>query len=112
MGPDLLKFIPGEKASDLRTWLESYRYWNQGGMNNVKAMLQLITQRWLLENQNADTAKRSALESIPLPELEVTPDIGLLHPLLSNKYGSDPKSCESKLFEEWHYPHERHLFSP
>ena len=29
IGPDLLKFVPGEKASDLKTWLEAYRYWNQ-----------------------------------------------------------------------------------
>jgi magnesium chelatase subunit H len=29
VGPDLLKFIPGEKAGDLRVWLESYRFWNQ-----------------------------------------------------------------------------------
>jgi hypothetical protein len=29
VGPDLLKFIPGEKVGDLRCWLESYRFWNQ-----------------------------------------------------------------------------------
>lgn len=91
MGPDLLKFVPGEKASDLRTWLEAYRYWNQGGMNNVKAMLQLITQKWLLENKNGDLEKVSSLE---LPDLEITPDVGLLHPLLSN-FAANPKSCES-----------------
>mmetsp|Transcript_33214 Transcript_33214/g.67944 ORF Transcript_33214/g.67944 Transcript_33214/m.67944 type:complete len:1449 (+) Transcript_33214:144-4490(+) len=91
MGPDLLKFVPGEKASDLRTWLEAYRYWNQGGMNNVKAMLQLITQKWLLENENGDLEKVSSLE---LPDLEITPDVGLLHPLLSN-YAANPKSYVS-----------------
>jgi len=42
VGPDLLKFVPGEKAGDLRTWLELYRYWNQGGLSNVSAMFQLI----------------------------------------------------------------------
>jgi len=105
-GPDLLKFIPGEKASDLRTWLEAYRYWNQGGRNNVKAMLQLVTQRWLLEHQRegGDEGQRAvaALESLTLPELEVTPDVGLLHPLLvgegdgAMKFAANPKS-----YMEW-----------
>lgn len=45
IGPDLLKFVPGEKAADLRAWLEAYRYWNQGGKSNVRAMLQQIAYR-------------------------------------------------------------------
>lgn len=85
VGPDLLKFIPGEKAGDLRTWLESYRYWNQGGLNNVAAMLQLVRQRCLMD-KGSDGA---AFEVEPLPELEVTPDVGLLHPLLSNEPGTN-----------------------
>ena len=37
-----LKFIPGEKASDLKTWLEAYRYWNMGGVRNVGSMFSLL----------------------------------------------------------------------
>ena len=97
IGPDLLKFIPGEKASDLRTWLEAYRYWNQGGLNNVSAMLQLLTSRYLLEEQKKEGKDMKQLEGLSLPELEVTPDVGLLHPLLTGeggavKYASNPKS--------------------
>ena len=97
IGPDLLKFIPGEKASDLRTWLEAYRYWNQGGLNNVSAMLQLLTSRYLLEEQKKEGKDMKQLEGLSLPKLEVTPDVGLLHPLLTGeggavKYASNPKS--------------------
>ena len=96
-------YFPREKASDLRCWLEAYRYWNQGGLNNVKAMLQLVVQRHLTEQQQhqqggtVDEAKKQSelLESLTLPELEVTPDIGLLHPLLDG-YASHPKSCKSQ----------------
>lgn len=77
IGPDLLKFVPGEKAGDLRAWLEAYRYWNQGGKQNVKSMLQLIAARCA-----ADTVSRSQ----SLPELMVTPDIGVVHPLRYNSY--------------------------
>lgn len=80
VGPDLLKWVPGEKASDLRTWLESYRYWNQGGFNNVKAMLSIIASRCRATVTDGCADERTeSLDS--LPELEVTPDIGLIHPL-------------------------------
>ena len=97
-----LVIVNREKASDLRCWLEAYRYWNQGGLNNVKAMLQLMVKRYLTDQQQQQQQKggavdgitQSELELLTLPELEVTPDIGLLHPLLDG-YASNPKSCES-----------------
>jgi len=69
-------------------------------------MLQLVVQRYLTEQQQqqhqqgavtVDEAKKQSelLESLTLPELEVTPDIGLLHPLLDG-YASHPKSCKSQ----------------
>ena len=68
-------------------------------MNNVKAMLQIITQKYLLDSTHTDNTKLAAIESIPMPELEVTPDIGLLHPLLVNedagmKFALNPKECK------------------
>ena len=71
-------------------------------MNNVKAMLQLLVQRYLKEQQQQqqqdggdddNDVNMVGLEALALPELEITPDIGLLHPLLDG-YASDPKSCE------------------
>ena len=82
IGPTLLKFVPGEKAGDLRTWLETYRYWNQGGRGNFKSMLQSIINAC---SQN---------EELQLPELQVTPDIGLLHPL-TNRLGGGGSYYES-----------------
>ena len=35
VGPKILKFIPGNKAQDLKKWMTVYGYWNQGGLNNV-----------------------------------------------------------------------------
>ena len=90
IGPDLLKYVPGENAGDLRTWLEAYRYWNQGGVANASSMLQLLVQRVLPHNKN--------IERIPLPDLEVTPDVGVLHPLTmdgkaatGSKYFASPR---------------------
>ena len=89
VGPDLLKFVPGEKAGDLRAWLEAYRFWNQGGKRNVQGMLQLIASR---------CSKDESAKELELPELVVTPDIGIVHPLRYNTFTSrdiqevDPES--------------------
>lgn len=77
IGPDLLKFVPG--AGDLRTWLEAYRYWNQGGIQNASSMLQLLVSKCFSGKQ------------VELPPVVVTPDVGLLHPLKPNHYWTSPK---------------------
>ena len=89
VGPELLKFIPGEKAGDLRAWLELYRYWNQGGLSNVSTMLQLQT---LVTVPTLDTDHKQGrrIEFDKLPLLQITPDIGLLHPLKPNSYFASP----------------------
>lgn len=83
VGPDLLKFVPGEKASDLKIWLEAYRYWNQGGSTNVQYMIDLLQKSY----KNQDISQ--------LPKVVVTPDVGLLHPL-QDRYFASPKE-----FLEW-----------
>jgi len=89
-GPDLLQFVPGEKASDLKIWLEAYRYWNQGGSMNVQYMFDLLQKSY--SNQDIKT----------LPKVVITPDIGLLHPLRddddNNYYFKTPKE-----FLQWRY---------
>jgi len=71
--PDMLaavdKVVKNDKLRGLKSWLEAYRFWNQGGKSNVSAMLQVI-----LDVINNDERE--------LPQLIVTPDVGLLHPLL------------------------------
>jgi magnesium chelatase subunit H len=85
-GPDLLKFVPGEKASDLRTWLEAYRYWNQSGLVNARSMLQLLLERCV-------TTKyvKSDQQQIAIPDVVITPGVGLVHPYRSGYYWSSPK---------------------
>jgi len=82
VGPDLLKFVPGEKASDLKIWLEAYRYWNQGGVKNVQYMVDLL-QKAYTHNDISH-----------LPKVVVTPDVGLLHPLHEG-YFTSPKEFMS-----------------
>lgn len=80
VGPSLLRLVPGKKAADVRTWLEVYSYWNQGGINNVVSLFLLLVRRFgLVNGPIAD----------PLPIVE-TPSQGLIHPL-SDRIFESPK---------------------
>ncbi len=95
-GPELLKFVPGQKANDLNMWLQTYRYWNQGGLKNAASMLQLLQSYYL-----STTNETSSPDLTNLPELEVTPDIGLLHPLLLKKNGEKRYLTSPKEYIMW-----------
>ena len=86
IGPDVLQYVPGNAAQDLRTWMSVYRYWNQGGMQNIRSMFQLILQEYnrLVVTPNKLSIQRPQIQTPPepLPQLVVTPDIGLVHPLV------------------------------
>lgn len=92
VGPSLLKFVPGEKAGDLRTWLEAYRYWNQGGKKNVEAMLRVIADR---------CSGGKPLLSTELPELVVTPDVGITHPVRKHVTGTSPYFESPSAYITW-----------
>ncbi|GAB4822001.1 hypothetical protein N2152v2_009047 [Parachlorella kessleri] len=73
VGPKLLKFLPGQKVKDLRTWLTTYSYWNQGGLDNVVSMfLYLAKECFAVEGAQGDAVQ-------PKPVVE-TPATGCLHP--------------------------------
>lgn len=72
IGPKLLKFLPGEKARDLRNWLTVYGYWNQGGLSNCVSMFTYLVQQYL-QPPGAGAAP-------PLKPPVETPALGCLHP--------------------------------
>ena len=97
-GPELLKYIPGQKAGDLKTWLQAYRYWNQGGLTNASSMLQLL-EKYYKGNIKGDKKALSEIDN--LPDLEITPDIGLLHPLLYNDDGTKNYFTSPREYISW-----------
>jgi magnesium chelatase subunit H len=84
VGPSILRLVPGQKAYDIRTWLEVYSYWNQGGIDNVVSLFLLLARRLnLLE------------VAVPEPRKVVeTPGQGLVHPLHSGYFASPRKYLE------------------
>ena len=90
VGPKLLKFVPGEKAADLRNWLRTYAFWNAGGGENVKNAMKLLTREYFASDADEGDAAAgpgggllSSLFAPSSPEPEVvieTPDTGVVHP--------------------------------
>jgi magnesium chelatase subunit H len=48
VGPKMLKWVPGKKVKDLRTWLTVYSYWSEGATQNVESMLYTIINEFSL----------------------------------------------------------------
>ena len=72
IGPKLLGLVPewlgGEKVKDLRAWLTTYAYWNQGGLDNVSSMFLNLVKEYFGD---------PGVEALPVIE---TPATGCLHP--------------------------------
>lgn len=81
VGPQLLRLVPGSKAADVRTWLEVYAYWNQGGLENVVSLFLLLATRFGLVAGDLPP---------PLKVIE-TPGQGLIHPLSLEIFSSPRK---------------------
>ena len=55
IGPKLLKYVPGDKAKDLKTWLTVYSYWSEGAAVNVESMLYTIINAFQLSATTTTT---------------------------------------------------------
>ena len=51
IGPKLLKWLPGKKASDLRTWLTVYGYWSEGTYSICTDNLLLYKIKYGIDDQ-------------------------------------------------------------
>lgn len=108
VGPQLLKWVPGDKVKDIRLWLTVYAYWNQGGEQNIVSMLYTIINeldlpskrsRGVSDAHTTETGSVATHSIVPRPILE-SPAIGLYHPALPpGEYILSPKEY-AKWFEQ------------
>ena len=121
IGPQLLRFIPGEKAKDLKNWLTVYAYWNQGGEINVEEAFSYIAREYLgareVEEKEEekitgaspgdfvkDLLLKPLRESVPLLKgglkpLVETPAFGCYHPLLEEQNLPYPETIDE--YKRW-----------
>ena len=131
IGPQLLKFVPGRKAKDLRNWLTVYGYWNQGGLANVQEAFYFVAKEYLpgitevdvsSDQQDSDQSISSKIKQVvntltgggihnaqsTTPKLKPpteTPPLGFYHPAIEER-GDDWPTTVSE-FKNWYAEYEQ-----
>ncbi|MFN6468883.1 MAG: magnesium chelatase subunit H [Nostoc sp. SerVER01] len=79
--PQVLKFLPMDKAQDARNFMLSFQYWLGGSPENLENFLLMLADKYVfkgLEKQNV--APRTYQEPV------VYPDMGIWHPLAPSMF--------------------------
>ena len=79
--PQVLKFLPMEKAQDARNFMLSFQYWLGGSPENLENFLLMLADKYVLkavEKQNSASVEYQA----PV----VYPDMGIWHPLATTMF--------------------------
>jgi magnesium chelatase subunit H len=78
--PNILKYLPIEKAQDARNFMLSFQYWLGGTPENLENFLLMLADRYVLKEDDTLNSTASAGE-IKYQDPVTFPDIGIWHPL-------------------------------
>ncbi|MEB3312501.1 MAG: magnesium chelatase subunit H [Snowella sp.] len=82
--PQVLKYLPMDKAQDARNFMLSFQYWLGGSSENLENFLLMLADKYVFDNLNQG-------KTVNYQEPVVYPDMGIWHPL-SMKMFEDVKS--------------------
>ena len=74
--PQVLKFLPMEKAQDARNFMLSFQYWLGGSAENLENFLLMLADKYVLKGEQTQD-----LASVEYKAPVVYPDMGIWHPL-------------------------------
>lgn len=72
--PQVLKYLPVEKAQDARNFMLSFQYWLGGSQENLENFLLMLTDKYVYPDLGLD-------KLVNYQEPVVYPDMGIWHPL-------------------------------
>ncbi|MBF2018667.1 MAG: magnesium chelatase subunit H [Hydrococcus sp. C42_A2020_068] len=72
--PQVLKYLPIDKAQDARNFMLSFQYWLGGSSENLENFLLMLADKYVFKDRNKD-------KSVEYQEPVVYPDMGIWHPL-------------------------------
>jgi magnesium chelatase subunit H len=78
--PNILKYLPMEKAQDARNFMLSFQYWLGGTPENLENFLLMLTDRYVFKENDTLNSADSAGE-IKYQDPVTFPDMGIWHPL-------------------------------
>ncbi|MBP5977067.1 magnesium chelatase subunit H [Brasilonema sp. CT11] len=90
--PQVLKYLPMDKAQDARNFMLSFQYWLGGSADNLENFLLMLADKYVLKN-NVETKN---LASVEYKAPVVYPDMGIWHPLAPTMFE------DVKEYLNWH----------
>ncbi|MUG92941.1 magnesium chelatase subunit H [Scytonema sp. UIC 10036] len=79
--PQVLKFLPMDKAQDARNFMLSFQYWLGGSPDNLENFLLMLADKYVLKGVETSNNK-----SVQYQPPVVYPDMGIWHPLATTMY--------------------------
>ncbi|MBD2358262.1 magnesium chelatase subunit H [Tolypothrix sp. FACHB-123] len=79
--PQVLKFLPMDKAQDARNFMLSFQYWLGGSPENLENFLLMLTDKYVLKGVD-----KANLPSTTYQAPVVYPDMGIWHPLAPSMF--------------------------
>ncbi|QMS89521.1 magnesium chelatase subunit H [Nostoc edaphicum CCNP1411] len=79
--PQVLKFLPMDKAQDARNFMLSFQYWLGGSPENLENFLLMLADKYVFKGLEKQNFAPSTYEQ-PV----VYPDLGIWHPLAPNMF--------------------------
>ncbi|HLP87398.1 MAG TPA: magnesium chelatase subunit H [Nostocaceae cyanobacterium] len=79
--PQVLKFLPMEKAQDARNFMLSFQYWLGGSPDNLENFLLMLADKYVLKGVD-----KQNFPSVEYQEPIVYPDMGIWHPLATTMF--------------------------
>ncbi|MFH7030037.1 MAG: magnesium chelatase subunit H [Heteroscytonema crispum UTEX LB 1556] len=89
--PQVLKFLPMEKAQDARNFMLSFQYWLGGSPENLENFLLMLADKYVLKG-----VEKQNFASLQYEPPVVYPDMGIWHPLAPAMYE------DVKEYLNWH----------
>ncbi|MBD2500491.1 magnesium chelatase subunit H [Anabaena azotica] len=79
--PQVLKFLPVEKAQDARNFMLSFQYWLGGSPENLENFLLMLADKYVFK-----TVDKQNTASLEYQAPVVYPDMGIWHPLATTMF--------------------------
>ena len=78
--PQVLKFLPMDKAQDARNFMLSFQYWLGGSPENLENFLLMLADKYVLKDLETENG------ALQYEQPVVYPDMGIWHPLATTMY--------------------------
>jgi magnesium chelatase subunit H len=82
--PNVLKYLPVEKAQDARNFMLSFQYWLGGSPENLENFLLMLADRYVFTDKSIPGAPQE--DSLAYAEPVTFPDVGIWHPMATQMF--------------------------